>query len=196
MKYPQWWHYARGCLLHFFGFSPRAFAAFGTAYLINPQDARAARQMAGIAAEKQDFASAEKWFETTLALAPDDGVSWFNLGYVRENTGKPHAAIAAFSEAVRLVPTQDRAWYGMGLAHARLGRHSEAAAALEKAVTLQPMNGEGWYQLGMAYHYANRPEQVSHVMQRLLEFEPMRAKKLAGDSGRTDLMALMPPLPF
>lgn len=196
MKHPQWWHYARGCLLHFFGLNTGAFSAFGTAFLINPQDARPARQMAGIAAEKHDLATAEKWFETALTLAPDDGVSWFNLGYLRENTGKSHAAIEAFTEAVRLVPTLDRAWYGMALAHARLGRHCEAALALEQAVALQPMNGEGWYQLGMAYHYANRPEQVSHVMQRLLEFEPVRAKKLAADSGRTDLMALIPPLPF
>lgn len=196
MNFAHWRHYARGWVYHFFGREETALAAYEAAFRINPQDVRSARHLAAIAANRLNFPVAEKWFEVALALAPGDGVSWFNLGFVRERAGKPKEAIAAFGEATRLVPTQDRAWYGKGLAHARLGQHDEAAKALEKATELQPMNGEGLYQLGMAYHHANRPGDVRRVVVQLLEFEPRWAMKLTQDTGRSDLVHLIPVLPF
>ena len=149
-----------------------------------------------IAAKRKNYEVAEKWLEAALALTPDDGPNWFNLGFVREAAGKPKQAIVAFTEAVRLVPSQDRAWYGMALAYARLGQHDEAVAALEKVVELQPMSGEGFYQLGMAYHHANRPEGVTKIVRRLVGFEPKRAKRLVDDTERADLRKLIPELPF
>ena len=196
MNYQHWRHYARGWLWHFVGWEDRAYEAFSTAFRINPQDVQSARHLAAISTKRKNFGVAEAWFEAALELTPDDGVNWFNLGFVRERDGKPLQAITAFSEAVRLVPSQDRAWYGMGLAHARLGQHDRAVAALEKVVELQPMNGEGFYQLGMAYHYAKRPDDVARIVKRLVSFEPKRARKLVQDAGRTDLMKLIPELPF
>ncbi len=196
MNFEHWRHYARGWLFHFFGQEGRAFEAFSGAYRLDPQDVRAPRHLAAIAANRQDFGLAEKWFGVALALTPDDGPNWFNLGFVRERMGKPQEAIDAFARAVELVPSQDRAWYGMGLAYARLGQHGEAATALEEAVKLQPMNGEGWYQLGMAYHHANNPDEVKRVVKRLVDFEPKRARKLVQDAERADLMSLIPELPF
>jgi len=38
MNYEHWRHYARGWLFHFFGREESAFAAFSTAFLLNPQD--------------------------------------------------------------------------------------------------------------------------------------------------------------
>ena len=69
-------------------------------------------------------------------------------------------------------------------------------AALEKVVELQPMSGEGFYQLGMAYHHANRPDDVTRILKRLVGFEPKRAKNLARDTERADLMKYIPDLPF
>lgn len=196
MDYDHWRHYARGWLLHFFGKSDQAYAAYVEAYRINPRDVRPARHLAAIAADKQRWETAESWFEKVLAQSADEPDTWFNLGFVREHAGKSESAIAAFKEAVRLKPTQDRAWYGMGLAHARLGRHDEAAQALREAVKLQPMNGEAYYQLGMALHHARQPDQVTTVVQKLVGFEPKRAKKLVQDTERADLMSLIPELPF
>ncbi len=196
MNYEHWRHYARGWVLHFLGRETSAFEAYLTAFRVNPQDVQSARHLAAIAAKRKDWTVAEKWFEIALALTPDDGANWFNLGFVREHAGKPKEAIAAFAEAVRLVPAQDMAWYGMGLAHARLGQHDQAVTALEKVVELQPMSGEGFYQLGMAYHHANRPDEVTDIVKRLVAFEPKRARKLVHDAQRPDLMKLIPELPF
>ena len=196
MNYEHWRNYARGWVFHFLGREDRAFEAYSTAFRINPQDVRSARHLAAIAAKRKNYEVAEKWLEAALALTPDDGPNWFNLGFVREAAGKPKQAIVAFTEAVRLVPSQDRAWYGMALAYARLGQHDEAVAALEKVVELQPMSGEGFYQLGMAYHHANRPEGVTKIVRRLVGFEPKRAKRLVDDTERADLRKLIPELPF
>lgn len=196
MNYDHWRHYARGWLFHFFGREKSAFEAYSWAFRINPLDVQSARHLAAIAAKRKNYPVAIKWFETALALTPDDGANWFNLGYVCEHAGRSTEAIVAFAEAVRLVPQQDMAWYGMGLAHARLGQHDEAVTALEKVVELQPMSGEGFYQLGMAYHHANRPDGVTDIVKRLVAFEPKRAKKLARDTERADLMKLIPELPF
>jgi len=66
----------------------------------------------------------------------------------------------------------------------------------KKVVELQPMSGEGFYQLGMAYHHANRPDDVTKILKRLVAFEPKRARKLAQDTQRADLMKFIPELPF
>lgn len=196
MNFEHWRHYARGWLFHFFNLQDRAYEEFSVAFRIDSHDVRSARHLAAIATNKQQFVVAERWFETVVGLDPDDGPNWFNLGFVRERMGRSREAIAAFAEAVRLVPTLDRAWYGMGLAHARIGEHAEAAAALQKAVDLQPMNGEGWYQLGMAQHHANQPDEVKRIVRRLVDFEPKRARQLAQDASRADLMKYIPELPF
>ena len=48
----------------------------------------------------------------------------------------------------------------------------------------------------MAYHHANRPDDVTRILKRLVSFEPKRAKNLARDTERADLMKLIPELPF
>lgn len=190
------WHYARAWVFHFLGRDAAAYAAFATVFELDPGNFQTLRHLAGIAAARQDWESAENWYEKLLALAPDDTDAWFNLGFVREQGGKPDTALAAFSAATQIKPGLDRAWYGMGLAHARLQQHAAAATAFEQAIALQPMNGEGYYQLGMAYHHARQADQVRRIVIRLAAFEPKRARALVTDAGRDDLAALIPELPF
>ncbi|MDP3031933.1 MAG: tetratricopeptide repeat protein [Rhodocyclaceae bacterium] len=196
MNYDHWRHYARGWVFHFLGRADVACAAYAEAFRIDPTDIQSARHLAAIAVERQRWAEAESWYATTLDLLPTDADTWFNLGFVRERAANPAGAIAAFGEAVRLKPAQDRAWYGMGLAHARLGQHAAAAKAFRKAVKLQPMNGAAFYQLGMALHHAERLDELKLVVVKLAGFEPKRARKLAQDAGRAELLPLIPELPF
>lgn len=196
MNYEHFRHYARGWLMHFFGRPQAAFEAFSIAFRHDPHDIQAARHLAGIAAAEKNWSVAEQWAAKVAELAPDDSAAWFNLGFIREHGGHPHAALDAFARSTELNPAQDRAWYGMGLAHARLGQHAEAAKALREAVKLQPMNGEGFYQLGMALHHAHQPDEVTKVVEQLVKIEAKRAKKLVQDTERADLMHLIPEIPF
>lgn len=196
MNFENWRHYARAWLLHFIGQQDRAYEAFALAFRHDAQDHQAARHLAAIAAERKQYDVAEKWFLEVLRITPADADTHFNLGFVREQAGKPRLAIDAFREAARLKPILDRAWYGQGLAHAALGEHAEAAAALKEAARLQPMNGIAWYQLGMAYHRNGQADQVEKVLRKLIEFEPKMSRQLVRDSGREDLAKLLPELPF
>ncbi|MCC7266854.1 MAG: tetratricopeptide repeat protein, partial [Caulobacteraceae bacterium] len=185
-------HYARGWLLQVFGREEQAFNEYAAAYRLKPDDVQAARHLASIAAHKQQYDVADKWFVETLRLAPDDADTRFNHGFVLGQAGRSREAIATFAEAVRLKPSLDRAWYGMGLAHARLGEHAAAAAAFAKSIELQPMNAEGFYQWGMACHHANQPDQVKTIVGRLAGFDPKHAIKLVKDAERPDLVHLIP----
>jgi len=192
MDFEHFRHYARGWVLHFFGQEEKAFNAFAAAYRLRPNNAQTARHLAHIAARRQQYDVADKWFVETLRLEPGDADSHFNRGFILEEAGRSREAIAAFAEAVRLKPSLDRAFYGMGLAHARLGEHAEAAAAFARAAELQPMSGEVYYQWGMACHHACRPDEVTKVVKQLIGFDPKRAMKLIKDAERPDLVHLVP----
>lgn len=195
-NFDRWRFSTRGWLLHFLGREDAAYEAYVEAFRHDPQDAEAARHLASIAAKRQRWEAAESWFEKVVTLAPGDAASWFNLGFVREQSGRSLFAISAFNEAARLQPSLDRAWYGLGLAHARLGQHDQAAAAFAEAAKLQPMNGEAFYQWGMALHHAQHPNEVKTVVERLIGFDPKRARRLIQESERADLLPLLPQMPF
>jgi tetratricopeptide (TPR) repeat protein len=176
-------HYARARFWQVLGNHAKAFAAYRAAFAAQPSDALSARQLGWIAAQEKQWAVAEKWFDTVLALTADSPEDWFNLGFVQGHGGRPTAARNAFSRAVRLNPQHDRAWYGLGMAEAALARHGEAAAAFEKVVELQPMNGEAFYLLGMAYQHLGRPAEVTRIIDALTKFDPSRARLLENDFG-------------
>lgn len=196
MNYERWRHYARAWMFHFIGKVDRAYDAYALAFRHDRLDAQSARHLASIAAQRQDYPLAEKWFLEVLRIAPADADSHYNLGFVRERMKAPRRAIESFAEAVRLRPNLDRAWYGMGLARAALGEHVAAADALREAARLQPMNGHAWYQLGMAYHHDGQTDKVERVVKKLLEFDPKITRQLIKDSGREDLLPLLPEMPW
>lgn len=196
MNFEHWRHYSRGWVFHFIGKTDLAYEAYAVAFRLDPQDVQSARHLAAIAAQRHEYPRAQQWFLEVLRIAPDDADSHYNLGFVREQMKSSRQAIESFKEAVRLKPLLDRAWYGMGLAHAVLGEHTAAAAAFREAARLQPMNGHAWYQLGMAYHHNGEAEKVEQVINKLLEFDPKITRQLINDSGRKDLVHLLPEMPW
>ena len=187
MNYDYTRHYLRGWLLHFFGRTDGAYAAYEEAFRHNRNAWQAAISMASIAAGRKNRRAAEFWFREALRIRPEDADTWFNLGFVLDEDGQREPAIEAFRESVRIKPAQDRAWYGMGLVQAKCGAHGEAVRCFQKVTELQPMNGYGWYQLGMAHHHSNNPDEVTRIIQHLLGFEPKTCRLLIRDAGRSDL---------
>lgn len=183
-------HYWRGRLLTRLKRREQAIAAYQAALAVQPDDARVLRALGYLHGERGDRQAAESLLRRALAIAPD-AVTWFNLGYLLDQSGRREEAIAAFREATRLDPKLDRAWYGMGLAHAALGRHQEAVAALEQAARLEPRNPHIWYALGMAQHHAHAPDKVEAVARHLLRFHPLVCRKLIQDTQRSDLRHLV-----
>ncbi|MBL8491312.1 MAG: tetratricopeptide repeat protein [Rhodocyclaceae bacterium] len=196
MNFERWRHYARGWLFHFAGNTEKAYQSYVAAFRQDPQDIQSARHLAFIATERKRYDAAEEWFLQALRIDPKDAATHFNLGYAREQAGRRREAIESFRDAVRLQPNLDRAWYGLGLALAGLGEHAQAVEAFAEAARLQPMNGEAYYQLGMARHHAGMRDATRETVEKLVAFDPKRARQLVRDSGREDLAALIPQLPF
>jgi tetratricopeptide (TPR) repeat protein len=196
MEFERRWHYACGWIYQLFGQGERASVAYASAFRLDAQDVRSARHIAFIAAQKCDDDAALRWFDAALSIAPEDADTHFNRGFLLGRMERPDAALKAFAEAVRLRPALDRAWYGMGMTWATLGDHAKAIPALSEAARLQPMNGQAHYQLGMAFHHNGQPEQLERTLHHLLECNAKLAHQLVRDSGRNDLVARLPELPF
>ena len=119
MNFDHWRNYARGWVFHFIGKPDIAYAAYAEAFRIDPADARPARHLAAISADRQRWDIAESWFEKVLAVQPEDADIWFNLGFFYDQRQRPADAAEAMREAARLDPKLDRAWCGLGLALAK-----------------------------------------------------------------------------
>lgn len=183
-------HYWRGRILQRLGRRPEAITAYRAALAIAPDDARVLRVLGFLHGEAREWPQAEEYLRRALAQEPD-ALTWYNLGYVRDQQGRREEAMAAFREAVRLDPRLDRAWYGLGMALAALGRHREAVEPLEQAAALEPRNPYVWYALGMAQHHAHAPEKVEAVARHLLRYHPLVCKRLIQDTQRADLRHLV-----
>jgi len=191
MNFDQIRFTVRAVVFGWLGQPDRALDAYVDAFRANPQDVRAARSIAWIHAEKQRWPAAVEWFDKALALESGHADTWFNLAYVREQSGNREAAQEAFRRASELNPKHDRAWYGLGMAYAHQGDHAAAAEALQHAAELQPMNGAAWYALGMARYHNHQPELVEAVIRHLALHEPQTAKRLIRDTERADLAHLV-----
>lgn len=73
-----------------------------------------------------------------IALLPQDGASYHNLGNALRAKGHHDEAIPALETAIRLMPNPADAYNSLGLTVKDLGRTDEAVAAFRKAVALNP----------------------------------------------------------
>jgi tetratricopeptide (TPR) repeat protein len=186
MNFDRMRHALRGAFFNMLKQPERALEAYRDSHRADPRHVGTLSMLGWLEAQQKHWPAAEAWFVRAVEIEPDDGHTWFNLAYVRDQGGMDDAALAAFQRATELDPNNDRAWYGLGMLHARSGRHREAAAALTEAGKLQPMNGLAWYALGMAWQHCNEPAKVAEVIEHVLTHDPQTAQRLIRDTGRSD----------
>jgi tetratricopeptide (TPR) repeat protein len=121
--------------------------------------------------------------QASLELDATQAAGWFNLGFLQQEQGEHHAALASFDRALALDQRLDRAWYGKALSLIKLDRVPEAIPLLRRNTELQPMSPFGWYQLAHAYVRTGEPEKARGVIRRLDGFEPQVARQLERETG-------------
>ena len=121
--------------------------------------------------------------QASLALDAGQASGWFNLGFLQQEQGEHHAALASFDQALALDPKLDRAWYGKALSLIKLDRVPEAIPVRRRNTELQPMSPFGWYQLAHAYVRTGEPDKARRVIERLAGFEPQVARQLERETG-------------
>ncbi len=108
----------------------------------------------------------------TVAIDPDAGTSYYQLGLRYLKNDEAHAAVAALRQAVALAPDDDAASLFLGLAYTSLGAHAEAEAALKRAIALRPRNPEANNYLGLVYHQQRRYRQALTAYRHAVEQNP------------------------
>lgn len=180
----QWYHFLTARFFQIVGLRKQAITSLEMAIDLNPDFWVAIACLGHLyATEKEkDLPKAEKYFEMALNIRPEDGPTWFNMGFIREAENNYEAALHCFRKAVSFNPRIDRAWYGMGMCLAHLGKHDEAIKAFEEAAALQPFSPYPLYQIGMAYYTLGQDEKIVEVVRRLERFDSKMTHKLIKDA--------------
>ena len=109
----------------------------------------AAHQLGLAALDQGDAPAARRWFERTIALAPDDQEAHNNLGIALLRQGQDGAA-TAFRRALRLAPDDPAALSNLAATLSDDQRWADAAALCRRALCLAPGLADAWANLGVA----------------------------------------------
>src|SRR5437016_870861 len=89
---------------------------------------------------KGDWSAAEKEWRQTLAVDPNDGKAWTNLGVVLNKQNKTEEAIRAWKRATEVDSSLAGAYFNLGLVFVRSQSYREAIVPLQRALILEPQN--------------------------------------------------------
>ncbi len=94
--------------------------------------------------ERGRWAEAEAELRKAIALNPDQGEWYFNLGLTLEQSGRDEEALASYRRATELMSEEPEPLVAVGVVCNRLQRFEEAVQVFEQAESLNP-NLEGVY---------------------------------------------------
>ncbi|MDO8616382.1 MAG: tetratricopeptide repeat protein [Dehalococcoidia bacterium] len=105
-----------------------------------------------------DFAGASESFQTVIDLSKEEDISgnlvqssYYNLGNIALDQGKPDEAVEHFKQATTLERSDADSWYLLGTAYLQSGKLDEAIAALGQAVLFVPNFTEAYEALAGAF---------------------------------------------
>ncbi|NJC04240.1 tetratricopeptide (TPR) repeat protein [Sphingomonas kaistensis] len=115
-----------------------AIGAYGRSLSGYPEDSAAHWNSAALMVANGDFEQARLSLEAYVALEPDRGNGWLELGMVDLWVRKPQDAIVNLTRAVERLPGEARPLAGRGLAFLMAGDRERAAADIGAARKLDP----------------------------------------------------------
>jgi Flp pilus assembly protein TadD len=126
-----------------------ATAAFERARHLAPNDPRLLGNNANHLRRIGELAQAIELHRRALAITPENGEGWMNLGLTLIDTSDAAGACEALERAVALRPESSAAWQALGAARRVAGNLDGAEQALRQAVALDANNGAAWINLGV-----------------------------------------------
>lgn len=92
------------------------------------------------AAQKKNYAEAERLYKELLRLEPRATLGWANLGLLFGEQGRIPQAMTCFAKATELEPKVPMFWMHLAACQFSLGSIKDAEASIKKAVALDPKN--------------------------------------------------------
>lgn len=93
---------------------------------------------------------AERLYRQILARQPDHAGTWFRLGILALQTGRPAVALPALDQALALAPERPEFWLNRGVARQQQGDPAAAAADYRAALARHPAYVQALFNLGTA----------------------------------------------
>jgi tetratricopeptide (TPR) repeat protein len=148
---------------------------------VAPDNAEVQRAWGRLLFAKGRLPDAEAAFKRAIQLAPNDPISYLDLGELyAQGTRDAAAAETAFAKAVALNGTHAGARFGLATAQAANGKWQEAAASYEEAARLAPTNPLPLVGLGALYLARRDSAQAQFAFERALKVQPKLPPALEG----------------
>jgi len=125
-----------------------------------------------------NYQAAAEAFSRSIAIDPENPLTWLNLGTARALTGDYSAAIDAMQKAVHLDPKLAIGFANLGEVYFRTERFTEALKAYSAQLALQPDDSNAHYKSGLAYLLLNDSGKAQAEYLTLKILDPDLAAKL------------------
>jgi len=150
----------------------RAQQALSSAVAMAPAQPDVLRLYGLLLASMGNYDAAFANFETALAGAPDDAVTFWQYAHTSEAAGQVDNAFDVRRRAIERIPQSALAWADLG-EHLLTHRSVEAAIApLEKAAQLAPQFAPGLLKLGNAYLACGRAADGAQLIRQAIRADP------------------------
>jgi len=98
--------------------------------------------------------------------------SYYRLGIIHGQKGRPDAALESYSRALELDPDIVPARVAVGILLSQGGMYAEAKKELKAAARLDSTYEKAFYNLGLVYSEEGRPDSALMMMERAVELDP------------------------
>lgn len=119
-----------------------------------------------------DLLRSAEQFRAVLAIDPDHGRAWNDIGSALRGLGQFEAALAASRRAVELLPDDAATHNNLGNVLLQTGHLDEARASYERALAIRPDYPEAINNLGTVYRGHRRPDLALPFFLRALDLKP------------------------
>lgn len=128
-------------------------------------------------------------FESALAIEPQLGAAWCNLGLTHLAQGALTEATGAFENAIRFTRRAPEPHLGLGHTLRRRGNLQGALRAYERAARIGPSCAEAWMSLSACHEALGRPTQAHLAAQKAIAARPL-SRRPARRSGASRVLVL------
>lgn len=139
-------------------------------------DPSRAVQSALAAAERGDWAEAERQSRIVLAAKPDHFEALYLLAIIAGRAGRPQHAAELLARAVAVRPDHADAHYNRGVALEELGRPQEALASYDRALACRRDHVAAHYNRGVVLGQLERTEEAAASYARAVALQPDHAE--------------------
>ncbi|MFO1498555.1 MAG: tetratricopeptide repeat protein [Verrucomicrobiota bacterium] len=157
----------------------RAAAGFQVALGAAPDDPWLHEQSMKVSRQLRQTAAAESSARLVVALLPENGEGWSQLGLVLADRRNYPEAVACFRRAVDLDPQDVWSLQNLAQGLAKVGRSEDALREYQRAVALKPRFGMAWLGQGQLLETLGRTNEAQACFQKALQNPIRRPAELA-----------------